>query len=335
MGEDRTGADAGDRLGGPSVTVIVPVLNEEHHLRRCLEALGAQTRPPDEILVIDGGSTDRTVEVAESFRGVRVLENPERLQAAGLNRGINESSGDVIVRVDAHVRLASDYVQRCACLLRRPEVSLVGGGMTPVAEGWRQRGIAAALTSRLGAGPARFHVGGAAGWVDTVYLGAFRRADAVSIGGYHPWLVTNEDAEFAHRMRALGGVWFDPDLRSEYVPRDTYVALARQFFRYGRGRATTARLDHRSVAPRQLAAPALIVGLLSRWRGRVGLLYIVFVVAAATRMSMADVRSRAGFGLALPVMHLSWGGGFLFGLLRPYRPRASTTPSTRTTADEA
>jgi hypothetical protein len=174
------------------------------------------------------------------------------------------------------------------------------------------------MGSRVGAGPARFHVAGAtAGWVDTVYLGAYRAADARAVGGYADDMAINEDAEFAIRMRSHGGIWFDPRIRSTYTPRSTFSSLARQFYRYGQGRATTARRHPRQVRPRQLVAPALVLGLLSTRRREVAAAYAALVVARATLELGRDPEGAAALAVALPVMHLSWGIGFLRGLLSP------------------
>jgi len=168
----------------PTVTVAIPVLDESAHLDACLGAVAAQTYPRVvEVLVVDGGSTDGTVERAERHPGVRVLSNPRRIQAAALNVALAEAKGEVFVRVDGHCVVAPDYVERCVAALEETGAAMVGGGMTPVAGSWMQRGIAAAMSSRLGAGPARFHVGGNPAWVDTVYLGAFRTDTARRAGG--------------------------------------------------------------------------------------------------------------------------------------------------------
>lgn len=303
-----------------TVAVLIPVLNEARSLPRCLRAVLAQSLPPNEILVIDGGSTDRTRELASEFPGVTVVDNPLRLQAAGLNVGLRTATSDVIVRVDGHSFVDGSYVERCLRALARDEVAMAGGMMRPVGQGWMQRGIASALASGFGAGPARFHTGGSAGWVDTVYLGAYRRIDAIEVGGYDEHWVANEDAEFAIRIRAKGGVWFDPMISAEYEPRSGLPQLGRQFFRYGRGRAATVRRHPRSLALRQLAAPALVIGLLSPARRPVSYVYLAGIAGLAAAEFRKQQNNVSAFALALPVMHLSWGCGFLLGLARPSRP---------------
>ena len=304
---------------GPlTVSVVIPVYNEERHIEDTLDAVAAQTYPAiTEVLVIDGGSQDRTrALVAARNSNVRILDNPRRIQSAALNIGLAAAQGDVIVRVDGHCRIASDYVERCVAALEQTGAAMVGGAMTPLAEGWLTEGIAAAMTSPFGVGPARFHVGGQPAWADTVYLGAYRTETARAAGGYREDVGVNEDAELAIRMRARGGVWFDPSIRSTYTPRPSLKAVVRQFYRYGRSRAATVRRHPSSLAPRQLAAPMLLLGLASPWRKPVAAAYAAVVLGVGARQLVRRPRSAAGFTLALPAMHLPWGAGFLAGLVR-------------------
>lgn len=304
----------------PSVTVAVPVLNEGRHIEDCLASVAAQTYAGVvEVLVVDGGSTDDTRRLARRFPRVRLLDNPARIQSSALNLALSEGKGEVIVRVDGHCRLAPDYVERCVEALETTGAAMVGGAMRPVAEGWLGSGIAEALTSRLGAGPARFHTGGGSGFVDTVYLGAFRRQLAMEVGGFADELATNEDAEFAIRMAPHGGIWFDPGIMSSYTPRTDLARLGRQFFRYGRGRAATVRRHPRSLSPRQLAAPLLVLSLLTPWRLPVTAVYATLISGRALLEIRQNPRSAMGLLLAMPTMHFPWGAGFLRGLLGPGR----------------
>lgn len=313
----------------PSVTVLIPTYQEAAAIDACLEAVARQTYPAIvETLVVDGGSDDGTQAMASAHAGVTVLHNPDRIQAAALNIGIEAAAGEVLVRVDGHCVIADDYVEQCVAALAASGAAMVGGGMTPVARGAVQEGIADAMASRFGAGPARFHTGGTAGWVDTVYLGAYRRDVVRAVGGYAADVGVNEDAELAHRMSAHGGIWFDPAIRSVYEPRSSLRALAKQFYRYGRGRASTAKRHPASVKPRQLVAPALLVAivLLPKRRWTLGAYAAGVVAATAIDGGPGPIR-KAVYLVALPTMHLCWGAGFLVGLtgMSSARPEAAAS----------
>lgn len=307
---------------GPTVTVAIAALDEERNIAACLDAVSTQTYPRlVEVLVADGRSKDRTREIAAGYPLVRVLDNPRRIRPAGLNVAIREAAGEVLVRVDARTVVAPDYVERCVEALRASGAAIVGGPMRFTAEGPLQRGIAAAMCSRLGAGPAQFRrEGGEARLVDTVYLGAYRLEWIRGVGGYDEDFGGNEDAELNHRARAAGGVWLDPAIRSTYAVREGLQALWRQYRRYGRARAGTMRKHPRSIAPRQLAVPVLVVGLLSPARRCVLTVYLAAVLGRAAFEGLRDPPAAPVLVVALPVMHAAWALGFFERLLRKRPP---------------
>ena len=302
--------------GAVTATVAIPVLDEEAHIGSCLDAVDAQVGAAVvEVLVLDGGSSDRTPAMAASHPLVKVVPNPGRRQSAAMNLAIASARGDVLVRVDARTRIGPTYVRDCIEVLERTGAALVGGAQLARGDGWRQRGIAAALNSTACGGPAAFRRRGRSGVVDTVYLGAFRPSVARGVGGYDESTGVNEDAQFARRMSRAGSVWLDERISSTYEPRETFVGLARQYWSYGRGRATTVSRDLASLHPRQLAAPALVAGLVSPRRHLVAPAYAAFVVANAAGVARReDVTVASAYAVALPILHLTWGSAFFFEL---------------------
>ncbi len=301
----------------PPVSVILPVRDEEGLLAACLESLAAQDYPKNvEVVVADGGSTDRTAELAASYPKVVVVDNPRRSRPAGLNVALRHATGEIVVRVDARTRLAADYVSRCVEALERSGAAIVGGPMAYEATTPGERAFAAAMSSRLGAGPAEFRrPGGEPRFVDTVYLGAFRKEVIDELGGYDEWSGGNEDAELAYRAQIAGGVFLDPAIRSTYMAREGLGELGRQFYRYGRNRARTVRKHPASLSWRQLAVPALLAALASPWRRAAATTYLIAVVGRAGLEACSDREAALHLALGLPVMHLSWGAGFLVGIV--------------------
>ncbi len=127
--------------GGIFVSVVLPVLDEERHIEACLRSVLAQDYPPDqyEVIVADGGSMDRTREIVAAIAArdhrVRLIDNPGRTQAAGLNRAITESRGEVIARQDGHAEWAPDHLSRSVALLHSTGADNVGGRQEAVGEG--------------------------------------------------------------------------------------------------------------------------------------------------------------------------------------------------------
>jgi len=313
-----TELDESDSRAPFTVSIILPVLNEAAQLERCLRSVAEQGYPAIiEVVVADGGSSDDTRSVASAFANVLVVDNPRRIRPAGLNAAIAAATGEVIVRVDARTAIAPDYVERCVAALERSGAAVVGGQMRYEAENARQRGIVAAMTSRLGAGPAAFRrEGGHPRFVDTVYLGAFRAGTVREMGCYDEWSGGNEDAELAWRAQGFGGAYLDPSIKSFYLGRDGLRPLARQFYRYGHNRARTIRKHPGSVSYRQLAVPALFAGLLSPWRRRVLVTYIAGVLVRAALELVTDPPAVPTMLAAFPTMHAAWGLGFARGILR-------------------
>ncbi len=248
---------------------MVPVLNEADHIDRCLESLAAQDYPGiTEIVVADGGSTDATPVLLAAWqrrlRALQVIANPERLQSTGCNQAARHGSGEILVRADAHTSYAPDYVSRSVATLLRTGASAVGGRMQPAAETRYQRAVAAAMTSPWAIGPAKFRYVERESDTDVVYLGTFRRADFLRIGGYRTFPSgVAEDADLFFRLRAQGGrVVLDPHIRSFYSPRGSWGKLWQQFRRYGQGKAEMLWANGVFPSWRPLA-PLLLVGVLA------------------------------------------------------------------------
>jgi succinoglycan biosynthesis protein ExoA len=256
--------DRGAGADWPHVSVVMAVRNEARHLRDAVASVLEQAYPgPLDVTVALGPSDDATGDVlAELAQDERVaaVDNPAGLTAAGLNAAIGASTGSVVVRVDGHAVIPPGYVRRAVEVLRATGADNVGGvmaaeGVTPF-----EQAVAAAMSSRFGTGDARFHYGGEAGPVDTVYLGVFRRSALERVGGFDETLVRTQDAELNLRIRTTGGmVWFSPELRVRYRPRGSLRALARQYFEYGRWRRVVARRHPGSLRWRQMLAPATVL----------------------------------------------------------------------------
>ncbi len=319
----------------PFVTIAMPCLNEAAYIDACVRSVLAQDYPAErlEILVADGGSTDGTLDVLARIGAVdprvRVVPNPRRIQAAGMNEVIREAQGDVIVRMDVHCEYAPDYVRRCVEVLEATGADNVGGAQRSRAQTWFQRALCAALDSPLGVGGAKYRSADNEGYVDTVFLGAFRRSVFERFGLYDPGAVTNEDAELNQRILDAGGrVYLSPAIVVHYYPRSSFRALAKQYFAYGRGRARTL-CKHGSLPSWRPVLPfAFVVGgsaLLLTPKLRPLAPFAFGAYAALAGLEAARVGRREGLRAVpivwaiFPVMHVAHGAGFAAGLVRYLR----------------
>jgi succinoglycan biosynthesis protein ExoA len=249
------------------VSIAMPAYNEERFIEACIQSVQAQDYPAEliEILVADGRSTDKTREILARLREadprIRVIDNPARLQAAGLGLLVKEATGDVIVRMDVHAEYAPDYVRKCVETLERTGADNVGGAQRAKAKTPFQRALCAALQSPLGVGGARYRSAEAEGYVDTVFLGTFRRKVFETIGLWDPGAITNEDAELNQRILDSGGqIYLSRDIVVHYFPRDSLKTLAKQYYKYGRGRARTLLKLGRFLGLRPMVPFFMVVG---------------------------------------------------------------------------
>lgn len=312
----------------PRVGVVMPILNEKRHLREAVGAILSQDYPgPMELVLALGPSLDGTDEIAKALAEqdsrVRTVPNPSGRTPEALNIALAALSPgcEVVVRVDGHGVLDRDYIRTAQELLKATGAANVGGLMDAEGVTTFERAAAAAMTSQLGVGAARFHTGGEPGPADTVYLGVFLRDWLDRVGGYDERFVRAQDWELNHRIREAGGtVWFSPTLRVSYRPRPGLRALARQYRDYGRWRRVVARTHHGTINARYLAPPVALVGVTvgavagfvwaPAWILPAGYL-LATTVGGLTIPGDLSIRERALMPLILPTMHLSWGWGFL------------------------
>ena len=315
----------GELSASPAISVILPVLNEEPHLDESVSAILSQDyQGIFEVILALGPSQDRTNEIANALAArdnrVKLVSNPTGKTAAGLNLAIASSQSSVIVRVDGHAKIPNNYLSLAIKVLRETGAVNVGGVMAAEGISKFEKAVARAMRSPLGVGASRFHTGGDAGEVDTVYLGAFRREAIVAAGGFDERYTRAQDWELNHRLRKNGGkIYFDPRLHVTYRPRPNLVKLAKQYFQYGTWRRVVSRSHSGTINLRYLAPPVTLIGCVTSVIGGSlihPILYIpVFVYGVFVGLSAALIsRSmREFFSLLaiIPTMHFAWGAGFI------------------------
>jgi len=346
----------------PFVSIIVPTLNEEAYIEACLASLiGQWPEGAYEILVLDGGSTDRTLEIAISFAErhgqVTLLSNPRRLQSAAVNLAARVASprATVLVRADAHALYSPNFVRCCVAALRRSGATSVVVPMRTQARSRAQSGsgsgpslqhaIAAAQSSRLGNGGAAHRTGAVSGFVEHGHHAAFDRSFFLGLGGYDESFTHNEDAELDVRAIAAGGrIWMCAEVQAIYHPRDRLDRLAQQYFRHGGGRARTLRKHKLRPKPRQLVPLVALAGCTAGLAAApfmpvLTLLAMLYPGSCLAWGVLQVIRQRdprliAG-GLALMTMHLCWALGFVIGFAqaraqadKSLRHEAPTIPAT-------
>jgi succinoglycan biosynthesis protein ExoA len=332
-----------------NISIIVPCYNEEATIQKLLDAILAQSVPLAdlEVVIADGMSTDHTRSLIDHYcnehpeLAVRIIDNTKRVIPAGLNRAIEAARGMYIIRMDAHSIPDPEYVQKCVDGLEKGLGDNIGGiwKIHPGNSSWIARSIALAAAHPLGAGDARYRIGGVAQEVETVPFGAFHRDLFEHIGMFDETLLTNEDYELNTRIKRSGGkIWLDPTITSIYYARSTLRELAIQYWRYGYWKAQMLRrfpntLRWRQAIPPIFVAALIALGILSigfsiaRWLfAIIVILYAIVILSIGIQMSLKfrNLSSLCGVPLALATIQITWGAAFLWGMVK--KTKMSTEP---------
>jgi len=319
------------------VTVILPCRNEARYIGACLDSILATAYPREhlEVLVVDGMSSDGTRRIVEALAArhpeIQLLDNPDRIVPTALNIAIRAATGEIVIRMDAHVVYPPEYIPRLVQALTENEVENVGGCMVTLpADGTSlAQAIAIAMSHPFGVGNAHFRLGAReARDVDTVPFGCYRRDIFERLGYFDEDLVRNQDDEFNARIVTSGGrVRLLPDVLCYYYARGSIPQLARMFYQYGAFKPLVARKVGRVMTLRQLVpagfvsalGSALIAGLFWRpaWLIALGILalYAVGVLTSVARVvGSHGLKCAAALAVVFPVVHFSYGLGFVRGL---------------------
>jgi glycosyltransferase involved in cell wall biosynthesis len=307
----------------PLVSIVIPCRNEEPYIARCLNSVLASDYPRErlEILVADGRSTDGTLPLLVRYAALHptivLLDNPRGITPAGLNVAVRAAAGDIVIRMDTHLIYPPDYISRLVAGLQETGADNVGGVIVtvPADDSPTAQAIAVGLSHRFGVG-------------NPVAFGCYRREIFDRIGMFDEELIGNQDDEFNFRLITRGGrALLLPDVLCRYFARRSFRQLAGMFHQYGYFKPLVARKVGRVMTARQLI-PAALVGCLSSsaalalWipaarylfalvAGSYALLVVLFAAGAGRSHGL---RCAAALTLVFPVLHFSYGSGFLRGI---------------------
>lgn len=327
------------------VAVVIPTLNEERFIARCLDSVISQSYPFEDmdVMVVDGGSKDRTKDIVEEYsrkyKNIRFINNPGRIQSIAFNIGVKNSEAPYIVRLDAHATYNKVYIEKCIknfsadaeALGCSPElVGNVGGvcSIRPQHSGLVAESSAILNQSRFGIGGAAFRVGAPAGFVDTVPFGCFPRKVINRIGGMREDLPRGEDNEFNSRIRKAGyKIYLDPEIVCTYFSRDTLKANMKQMYANGESIGHLFYVDRESIGLRHLVPLLFVTGIIfGAFLSFVWLPFFFALLAGLCLYFTCDLLASVmaakehGWKYLLPLfiiffcVHISYGWGTIVGM---------------------
>lgn len=215
-----------------NLSLIMTVLNEGASIHAVLKSLAAQTHPPAEIVIADGGSRDDTVRVIHSYADrlpVRVISVPGANISQGRNAAIRAAQHPLIAVTDAGVVCAPDWLERLTAPVRTGQATHAAGFFTADPRTLFEQALGAAtLPHAAEINPATF--------LPSSRSVCFTREVWESAGGYPEWLDYCEDVVFDRAVRARHGAFaFVPQALVAFRPRPTLSKFIRQYYLYARG----------------------------------------------------------------------------------------------------
>lgn len=322
------------------MSVICPIYNEEKYIAQCIESILQQDFPKSdmELLFVDGLSTDNTRnivnEYSKKYNFIKLLDNPHKVVPYAMNTGINNSQGDIIIRLDAHVIYPENYFSELINKLKYYDADNVGCccETLPVNDSTTAIAIAETLSSPFGVGNSMFRIGVTRDMeVDTVPFGCYKRSTFDKIGLYDLDLTRNQDDELNARLLSHGGkIMILANMTVKYYARDTFSKLFKMYYQYGLYKPLVNRKIGKPATIRQLVPPFFVLGLVfgllfSSFSTTLFFAYIITLllyvfVGVLIGIKMAIKHKRVGLILFMPysffVIHCGYGIGYIVGLYK-------------------
>jgi len=309
-------------MNDPTVSVVIPVRNGEHCIIECLKAVFSQSLKTFEVIVVDGGSQDKTIELAKQFP-VKIVHEDHGSVGGARQVGIENSNGRYIAFTDADCIPERDWLKNLISEFDEVTVG-VGGGVHNIGHSLWEKSIALATNTFVGSARSvqgrlfkekRF-VNSISG-CNSIY----RRETLLEIGGFNTTLSMNEETELNRRLSAKGKLTYTPNAVVFHDQRRGLKAFAKQMIAYGWGRGRLRLWDLQCIPP--IVVPFLFLSFMF-----VGYLFPAFAVFYAAVLfgvgtKIAIKNSNSGYLISVPIVflveHASYTVGFWKGLFEGLR----------------
>ncbi len=308
------------------ISVICPTYNEADSIEKVIEFF-IKAKPGDkELLIIDGGSEDGTVEIvkrwSEKHSNIKLINNKKKYVPFALNLGVKQSAGDPVIRIDAHSIFAEDYFERIIETFEKTGADIVGGPTRINAETDFQKAVGYAISNSLGVGNSKVHDENFEGYVDHVTFGAWRKKIFDEIGYFDERLIRNQDDEFHYRANSMGKkVYLNPLIKLWYSPRKNFKGLFKQYFQYGYYKPLVLQKIKSEMKLRHIVPSLFVVYILSFPAAIWSLawlipLFLYFLIILSVTLNLKlNLKGKLLSFAVYPAIHIAYGSGFLLKLL--------------------
>ena len=317
-----------------SVTIVIPCRNEEKHIAECINAIYAcDIKSLElEVIVVDGMSTDNTIgeieKLQKKYPSLRVIQNEKQVTPVAFNLGIIASKGEYIQIVGARQVISKNYLLDAKRILQgNSDVWCVGGGVVNLYQNKESEIIGLAMGSSFGVGGGNFRVLKKSGYTDTVGTPMYPRRVFDEIGLFDEALLRNQDDELNFRITSKGRkIYLNTEIQIKYYVRAKLSNLFKQYFQYGYWKVYVNKMHGTITSVRQLVPLFFVLGLIVGLSASIFLtialwvylswlsLYIFLAIVFGIYSAKSFVKGLR-VALVFPVLHFSYGWGYLKGLV--------------------
>jgi len=316
------------------ISVICPTYNEESYIESILSFFVNSKPDNKELLIIDGGSSDKTKEIVQrwilKYQNIKLINNQYKIVPHALNIGIKESNADFIVRIDAHSKYSEDYFLKIIETFEKTGADIVGGPTRVAYNTDFQKAVAYAITSSLGVGDSKVHNIEYNGYSDHVTFGAWKKEIFIEVGYFDEQLIRNQDDEFHYRAKSKGKkIYLSSEIKLWYYPRKNLSDLFKQYFQYGYYKPLVLKKVKSEIKVRHLIPSLFSLYILSlpviylNWLWIIpAIIYLLLTSFTIFKSGLSKNQKLKSF-LVYPAIHFGYGFGFIFGINKIFSKRNS------------
>ncbi|MEW6137590.1 MAG: glycosyltransferase [Thermodesulfobacteriota bacterium] len=316
---------------GPEISIVIPVHNSSGTIAKCLDSLIRLTHPSFEVIIVDDGSTDTTLEICHSYPTVKVIPVPKGGPSRARNIGIAQSRGQFVAFTDGDCVVDRHWLDELRKGFLAPNVAGVGGDQVSPQDDTDTGKLIQAFLKTIGF--VADYVKSGASLRPTAHNPScnsmYRKEVLTECGAFNEELWPGEDVELDFKISRLGyTLMYNPAARVAHYRPSSYAKLARMFKRYGAGQGYLARKYgmFRPIhwVPLLIVLASLVLALLSWWSPWVLLSLLALPLGSflwftsVTRSWSTGLR----FVWMLAIVLFSWDIGFVAAYFNGTRDRA-------------
>jgi glycosyltransferase involved in cell wall biosynthesis len=311
-----------------TISICIPILNEENHIDDLLESLINTHHKDKEIVLIDGCSTDNTVEKIRhwqsKYSNIKLIENHAVYVSHGFNKAFNMTESKYIALIGAHAVYPKNYFAKGIEILDRNESDAVGGPLIHKGKDWKGKIIANCMMSQFGVGDVEFRTSKERGYVDSVPMAIYKREIFSNIGLFDEQLVRNQDDEFHYRLNAHGyRILMEPEMASIYFVRNNLLLLWKQYFSYGYYKPLVIKKVRSCIRARHLVPASFVSYIITlpllinyRYFFIIPLFFYIIIILILSLKYFNSLKDILYSSMCFITLHISYGLGFLLGIPR-------------------